>query len=861
MTVATKSVAYLARQIAAQKSKYIFLLGAGVSVTAGIPAAAQVVDRLLDRFWLESSSSSITGSSLEPYSSLSDLAALERGQLVRTWALDNVTELTGLRRRKDGKARMSERRNTLDSIDWASLYSTCLALLPGEEIRQRFIVECIKEGKGRINFAHLLMSQLIVNNFVRIVLTTNFDDILLRALQLYFEIPAIIDADSTHTLMAESSFSQVAYLHGRLSSYRQRHTQRELREAMPDFESFMVSVLKDHGLVVVGYRGGDEAPMKILTKVLEKRRAGPGGGLFWVSYERESDKLSANVQRILRLKDTYWLGGWDADSFFENLCASPGIGLSLPDFLCDPKKFAKRLEAILPEKARGPWSEFQEFGPIPTGSETESNVLASEQARLTAPPAAGSSILSEGSVETPEERTPEEITAFFERSASPNSIDGEGYREWGHALSALGRDQESIEKYRRATELNPFDAQSFSSWGEALQRLGLNEEAAEKYSKATELDPENASAFALWGQVLERLGHNEEAVEKYRKATELNPEHAWAFSNWGQALERLGRNEEAMEKYSRATQINPYYSWPIAHWGHALQTLGRVDEALEKYRQATELNPEYWWAFGNWGQVLQKLGRNEEALEKYRQATELNPKYGWAFANWGSALQKLGRDDEALEKYRQATELNPNIWWAFANWGKVLQKLGRDEEALEKYRLASELNPKSAWAFANWGKVLQILGRDEEALEKYQHAAEVDPNNAWNVYHLGQALQRLRRLEAAIVTYQRAIDLNPKQAAFRISLAGIYRRLGWNAQYEEQIKISRELLGNQSEYNLACFESVCGNHDQAIARLSAALQKEFHSVSRMARIDPDLDFVRDDPRFQKLLTERHAPKT
>jgi len=119
-----------------------------------------------------------------------------------------------------------------------------------------------------------LMAQLMVNGFVRIALTTNFDDLLLRALQLYFEYPSIIDADSAHTLLIDSMFLQIAYLHGRLTSYRQRHTERELRQAMPDLQSFIVSAMKDHGLVVVGYRGGEEAPMKILSKALRKRGAG-----------------------------------------------------------------------------------------------------------------------------------------------------------------------------------------------------------------------------------------------------------------------------------------------------------------------------------------------------------------------------------------------------------------------------------------------------------------------------------------------------------------------------------------------------------------------------------------------------------
>jgi tetratricopeptide (TPR) repeat protein len=703
-----------------------------------------------------------------------------------------------------------------------ALYPTCLALLPGEEVRQGFIVECFKEGKGRLNFAHhLLMSQLIVNNFVRIVLTTNFDDILLRALQLYFEIPAIIDADSTHTLMTNSVFTQIAYLHGRLSSYRQRHTERELLQAMPEFESFMVSVLKDHGLVVVGYRGGDEAPMKILMRVLEKRRAGPGGGLFWVSFEREPEKLSVNAQRILKLKDTYWLGGWDADTFFEKLCAGPGIGLSLPDFLSDPKQFAKRIEGILPERARGPWSELQEPGPAPAIFEVEPIVLSSQEVRATDTSLEVSSLNAGTHTVMPERRTPEETIALYELSLGPEPNDRKGFVDLANALYLVNRYEEALEKYRRATEL----------------------------------DPDSAEAFANWGQALQALGRDEEALEKYRRATEITPGYAWALAHWGHALQKLGRNDEALEKYRRATEINPDYAWAFVHWGQVLKKLDRDEEALEKYRRATEITPGYAFALANWGQTLQKLGRIEEALEKYRQATEINPDYAWALANSGQALQRLNRDEEALEKYRRATEINPKYAWAFAHWGHALQQLGRDEEALEKYRRATEINPDYAWALDRWGIALAILGHYEESLEKHRHASEIEPTNAWAKYHWGQVLQKLDRIEEAIVAYKRAIELEPKQGSFRCSLAGIYRKLGREAEYTEQIKIGSELFEEETEYNRACFESVCGNTDKAIALFNAALQKKFHWTLRTALIDPDLDFVREDPRFQTLVSE------
>jgi hypothetical protein len=151
--VTTKDISYLARQMAQQKSKYIFWLGAGMSLTAGIPTSVGVVDRLIDRYWCDSQVSAGDANSLQPYFSLSESAQAERVGIARRWALANLTEISQ-QVKETGKA----------EPDWGSLYSTCLGSLPGEEVRQQFIVECIKEGKGRLNLAHLLMAQLIVDD-------------------------------------------------------------------------------------------------------------------------------------------------------------------------------------------------------------------------------------------------------------------------------------------------------------------------------------------------------------------------------------------------------------------------------------------------------------------------------------------------------------------------------------------------------------------------------------------------------------------------------------------------------------------------------------------------------------------------
>ena len=63
-----------------------------------------------------------------------------------------------------------------------------------------------------------------------------------------------------------------------------------------------------------------------------------------------------------------------------------------------------------------------------------------------------------------------------------------------------------------------------------------------------------------------------------------------------------------------------------------------------------------------------------------------------------------------------------------------------------------------------------------------------------------------------------------------------------------------QLTVKETEYDRACFESICGNVDEALALLKVALEKK-QTPFAWARRDPDLDFIRDDPRFKALVGE------
>ena len=142
---------------------------------------------------------------------------------------------------------------------------------------------------------------------------------------------------------------------------------------------------------------------------------------------------------------------------------------------------------------------------------------------------------------------------------------------------------------------------------------------------------------------------------------------------------------------------------------------------------------------------------------------------------------------------------------------------GAWKEAVAAYQKATQLNPECATAYANLGDVYNANGHTDRALESYTRAVELDPNDALS----------------------------------RGSLAGLYRKLGRIDVYEEQIHIARELIADETEYNRACLEAIAGNPDEAFSLLGIAIEKRQVQLAWVRR-DPDLEALRDDPRFKKL---------
>jgi tetratricopeptide (TPR) repeat protein len=173
-------------------------------------------------------------------------------------------------------------------------------------------------------------------------------------------------------------------------------------------------------------------------------------------------------------------------------------------------------------------------------------------------------------------------------------------------------------------------------------------------------------------------------------------------------------------------------------------------------------------------------------------------------------------------------------------------------EGIENYRKITSMAPGNDKAWDTLGKLLKDAGEFSEAISAFEHAISLCPQKDLYHYHLGLVYAAQKRHDEAILSFQRVIDLNPGYTLAHCALAGSYRRSGMEAEAEQHIKVALPRLESETEYNRACFEAICGNTDHAIELLSQALEKNQTSPD-WVRGDPDLDFIREDPRFKSLV--------
>jgi TolB-like protein/tetratricopeptide (TPR) repeat protein len=208
----------------------------------------------------------------------------------------------------------------------------------------------------------------------------------------------------------------------------------------------------------------------------------------------------------------------------------------------------------------------------------------------------------------------------------------------------------------------------------------------------------------------------------------------------------------------------------------------------------------------------------------------------------------------AAREYQRAIELNANYPTAHQWYGSsALTALGRFDEAIAEVKRAIALDPLSLVINADLGNSYYRARRYDEAIKQLRKTVDLDAGFYYAHWNLGSALAANGDLAGAIEEYEKARSLNDDPSMLGL-LGNAYAAAGKKA---EAIKIHDELeaISKQryvSDYSFAIVNLGLGYRDEALRRLQRSYQDRAGDSLRFIRVDPLLDPLRLDPRFEAL---------
>ncbi len=260
------------------------------------------------------------------------------------------------------------------------------------------------------------------------------------------------------------------------------------------------------------------------------------------------------------------------------------------------------------------------------------------------------------------------------------------------------------------------------------------------------------------------------------------------------------------------------------------------------------------------------------AIEYFNQALGKDPSYALAYAGladsygllhvYGAASPADSHLERSLKEFERAIQLNPNYATAHQWYSNgPLLAFGQFDRAIAEGKRAVELDPLSLVINADLGQDYFIARRYDEAIAQLRKTIEMDPRFYLTHWDLGQVWQLKGQLNEAIAEYRKAVELNDDP--FVLALLGqAYARAG---QREEAQRILARLSGEAKSryvhaYSFALMYLALGDKERAIDEMERAYRERAGGDVSWIKVDPLLDDLRGNPRFEALVQKVFARK-
>jgi TolB-like protein/Tfp pilus assembly protein PilF/tRNA A-37 threonylcarbamoyl transferase component Bud32 len=328
-------------------------------------------------------------------------------------------------------------------------------------------------------------------------------------------------------------------------------------------------------------------------------------------------------------------------------------------------------------------------------------------------------------------------------------------------------------------------------------------------------------------------------------------------------IELTGEEEQRLtRRYTHDPEAYLLYREGVYHWKKFSQE--GVKTGMEYFQRALKKDPNYALAYAGLGQCYIVLGnlfegpKNTfpEVKKHLDKALAIDPTlpeahlqmgvyhlFSW---NWAAAEREL----------KHAIEVNPSLAQDFPSpYGLYLGAMGRPAEALDYFQGAQKIDLLSGHASSQLSLGYLWLRQYDRAIVEARKALELDPHFLLAAGDLGLAYSQKGMHKEAVAELNQAVSM--AKGTLRARMLGLlgyaYAAAGRKA---DAGKVLAELKESSTRYghsfSMARIHAALGEADQAIEWLQRACEEREPGVIWL-KVDPTVDNLRTDPRFDDLL--------
>ena len=594
-------------------TKFCFLIGAGASMSSGIPSGAD-----LARKWIQE---------IEEDCGKDDFAKWKNKVGISE---DNVGEF------------------------YPQIYEKRFGHIPESGY------DCIRhymEGKEP-SLGYLILANIMVREKHNVVITTNFDNLLEDAIRTYTkEKPFIAGHEALADYVPKRSDRPIILKLHRDLFLQPFSDQLNTDILQAAWESILGKFLSDYHLIVLGYGGNDGSLMNYLLKLKNRKP------IYWCV--RNTDKatskslwntLSSKAKRLL--KNNGYLVPIDGFDRFMYDCYA-ALGYKFLEGIEKIEKPKSIHEILKPNYARIESIQTQLRQLSQTEEELSKESFQSIKSFL---PDSWMWILKAN-----QEKDIEKKDKIYREGIAKYPQDANLLGDYALFLKNIRHDYDQAEVYyKRALEADPNHANTLGNYAVFLKDIRHDYDQAEVYYKrALEADPNHANTLGNYAVFLKDIRHDYDQAEVYyKRALEADPNHANTLGNYALFLHTIRHAyDQAEAYYKRALEADPKNANALGNYALFLNDIRQdYDQAETYYKRALEADPNHANTLGNYAVFLQDIRHAYDQAEAYyKRALEADPKSANKLGNYAVFLNDIRHDyDQAEAYYKRALEADPN---------------------------------------------------------------------------------------------------------------------------------------------------------------------------------------------------------